>query len=335
LQVVKTENTTEMKHKLKLSAIAGLFLLNACSSDSEDLMGNWIKRSDFEGLARGSAVTFTIGDKAYVGTGYDGDDRLKDFWEYDSDLDFWKQKADLPGAGRSAAVAFAAGDKGYVGTGYDGDDELSDFWEYDPSANTWQRKADFAGGARYDAVAFGIGDKGYIGTGYDGNDLKDFWEYDPATDQWNQIVSIGGSKRRGAVAFVMNDEAYVLTGKNNGVYLEDFYKFNPTEGTWTKLKDLDEDDEEDLLRANAVAFTMEGKAYLTAGTYGYLKVDTWEYHPSSDTWVEKTEFEGSAREDAVAFTLNNKGYVVTGRAVETRFDDIWELNPNMEEDEDD
>src|SRR5690242_3602259 len=95
-------------------------LIGSCSSsdtdDSSSLLGEWYKKSDFEGVSRSGAVVITIGDKAYMGTGYDGSKWLKDWWEYDADRDFWLRRADFPGTARSAAVAFTINGKGYVGT---------------------------------------------------------------------------------------------------------------------------------------------------------------------------------------------------------------------------
>ena len=66
----------------------------SCSSDEEDdLMGKWYRVSDFDGLARGEATSFTIGSKGYLTGGYDGKKHLNDLWEYDMELDFWTQKA--------------------------------------------------------------------------------------------------------------------------------------------------------------------------------------------------------------------------------------------------
>ncbi|HQD09195.1 MAG TPA: hypothetical protein PLQ65_05995, partial [Flavihumibacter sp.] len=132
------------------------------SSSSDTLVGNWVRRSDFEGVGRSEAVAAQLNGKAYVGLGYNGTDRLTDFWVYDNTSDFWQKKADFPGTARNSAVAFAANGKIYVGLGYDGVNYLKDFWAYDPGANTWTQVADFGGSARYDAVAFGIGDKGYV-----------------------------------------------------------------------------------------------------------------------------------------------------------------------------
>ena len=325
---------------LRLCIWLAVLSLSACDDDSDDtsVIGNYIKQSDFEGVTRSGAVSFCIGNKAYVGLGYDGDDYLNDFWEYDPDLNFWKQVANFPGSARTNGVAFASSTKGYVGTGYDGDDELNDFWEYDPTTNTWQQIADFGGSARYGAVAFGIDDKGYVGTGYDGNYLKDFWKYDPTTNTWEQIVSIPGSKREEAVAFVIDDIAYVGTGINNGVHVQDFWSYDPSSATWTQKNDIDEDDDYEIDRNSAIAFTVNGMGYVGLGEYfGHLG-DVWEYDPVNDIWEEKTSLTSEAaasRSDAIGFAVDNRAFVATGRNGTVRFDDLWEFIPTEEFDEDD
>jgi len=124
---------TLMKYNKIVLAGAVLLMITtiSCSSDddnNEDL-GNWKERSVFDGNPRSNAISFTINNKGYMGTGYDGDDYLSDFWVYDIEGDFWAQKADFPGAPRSSAIGFNINDQGYLGIGYDGDFELSDFLE--------------------------------------------------------------------------------------------------------------------------------------------------------------------------------------------------------------
>ncbi|MBK7149552.1 MAG: hypothetical protein IPH78_12235 [Bacteroidetes bacterium] len=112
---------------------------------------------------RNGAVAFSIGDKGYIGTGYNGTSYLNDFWEYDPATNAWTQRANFGGTARWGSEGFNIGSKGYIGTGYDGAYQ-KDFWEYDPAANSWLQKADFVGTARADAIGFSIGSKGYIGT---------------------------------------------------------------------------------------------------------------------------------------------------------------------------
>lgn len=333
-----------MKKRLNRFFIALAVLLAACNdtieSDSED--GNWVKQSDFEGVTRSGAFSFTIGDFAYVGLGFDGDDYVTDFWRYDADRNFWEEMAEFPGEGRISAAAFSVDGKGYVGTGYNGDlevEELQDFWEYDPDANTWTEIAPFGGGARYSSVAFTLNGRGYVGTGFDGNYLKDFWAYDPVTNEWTQTISLFGSKREGAVAFVVDGVAYVGSGRNNGQYLFDFWSFRPEEDTWVDLSLDSDDDDYDLFasalaRYDAVSFVSEGKAYIATGLADAFLSSVYSYDPALNLWEDEyTLFEGVSRSDAVAFSINDVGYIATGRSVSLRHDDIWSFDPEAEYDE--
>ena len=96
----------------------------------------------FPGDARDNAMTFTIGDKAYVGggkrssrSGVSGE-MFRDFYEYSPNLG-WRKVADLP-VGMRSGVGFSIGEKGYVGIGRAEItpgffDETGLFYEFDPS----------------------------------------------------------------------------------------------------------------------------------------------------------------------------------------------------------
>jgi N-acetylneuraminic acid mutarotase len=326
--------------------ISLLFLSLSCNKDdNSELIGNWVEQSVYEGKARSDAASFVIGNIGYAGTGYNGDEdeRYTDFWAYDSDRNTWTQIADFPGEARNGAFGFSANGKGYVGAGYTGEVRLNDLYAYDPVTNSWERKADFAGTARYGAVAFSINDVGYVGTGYDGNYLKDFYAYYPLTDTWEAKTSYFGNKRRDAVAFVIDGLGYVCTGINNGTYENDFYAYDPTTDEWIvkrKIANVSKDEKYDdaytIVRSNAVAIVINGKAYVATGTIGNLKNDVWEYNPKTDLWSQMTSFEGTTRKDAVAFsTASGRGFVATGSNVSSEFDDNWEFKPHDPYEEDD
>ncbi|MDH6306907.1 N-acetylneuraminic acid mutarotase [Parabacteroides sp. PF5-5] len=325
------------QHKLiaLLIALFPAFFSSCGDDDDDDLIGKWYRVSDMDGLARSDASSFTIGNKGYLVCGYTGSERLTDLWEYDIAQDFWTQKAAFPGTARNSAVGFSVGSKGYLGTGFDGENYLNDFWEYDPASNNWTQKADFPASARIGAVAFGLSGKGYIGCGYDGNYQKDFYAFTPSTNSWEQIISIGGSKRQGATAFVMNDNvAYVCCGQNNGDHIYDFWKYDASTKQWTQLRDIantsddDYDDDYNIVRANAVAFVIDGAAYIACGeNSGSLRTDTWKYYPTTDLWENVSKFKGSARTVAASFSTGERGFVVSGKSGTYRFDDIWELHP--------
>jgi len=308
-----------------------LVLSLSCKKNSTVSIGNWLIRSSFEGIPRGNAASFVLGDKVYLGTGFNGnqtDEYLKDFWMWDTSRDFWTKLSDFPGEPRIGGVAFTINGKGYLGIGYNGKEKLKDFWEFDPATNLWTRKADFGGSARYGAVGFSLGNKGYLGTGFDNNDNRDFWQYDPSTNQWSQIASMGGEKRENAVAFTINGKAYVCTGVNNGVNLIDLWQFDPGNGAWTEKNKINVNTAWTVVRANGCAFTLGTKSYVGFGYNSGVRNDIWEYDPVGDTWTIKTPFEGSARQDAVSIVVNNRAYIATGRSGSAFFDDVWEFKPS-------
>jgi N-acetylneuraminic acid mutarotase len=328
-----------MRSTRNILILAGFCLIvsSGCvknSSTATTTIGNWVRTSDFEGAGRSEAVAAVASNgKVYLGLGFDGINRLADFWEYDPANDFYLQKKPFPGVARNSAVAFSANGKIYVGTGYDGVNYLKDFWQYDPATDEWLQVADFPGSARYGASAFAIADKGYITSGYDGNYLKDFWQYDPIANTWEQKISPAGFKRNEAVTFVIDNKAYLCTGVNNGQFVNDMWMYDPSTEKWTekrKLTNVDDGTFDDkyttIVRTNAVAFTLNGKAYITTGlTSGYLS-NTWEYDPATDLWLEKTPFEGTGREGAVGFSVDTKAFVGLGKSSTLRFDDMRSFN---------
>ena len=319
-----------------LVLILAVPFFNSCDKPEEELVGNWVELSDFDGLPRADAVGFVIGNKAYVGTGYDGDNFHNDFWEYDPARNSWTQKASFPGSARSQAVGFSTDTKGFIGTGWDGRYRLKDFYAYDAASNTWAQTADLEGSARRSAVAFSINNKGYVGTGDSVANFKDFWEYDPASDVWNKVSSIGGSKRTSAATFVINGKGYVIGGIDNADYLNDMWRYDPATDEWTKMRAIAnvsnetyDDNYSTIKGTGKVGFTINGKGYLATGrmTTG---AEVWEYDPVTDLWSEKSNFEGSTRSDAVGFAIGNRGYVTMGKSSAYYFDDIWAFDPDAE-----
>ena len=336
---IKNDNFLGSRFFIATITVLFFVFLSGCSSDDgdDDTLGNWVDRSIFDGTPRSGAFAFTIGNLGYMGTGFDGDDRLSDVWVYDMEGNFWAQLADFPGIPRSSAVAFTVNNNAYVGLGYDGDDELGDFYRYNIATNSWDSISPFGGSARRGAVAFNSASHGYVGTGFDGdNDKKDFWRYEPDGDSWVELVGFGGNKRRDATTFTIGNNVYLGTGVSNGLNQTDFWVFNMEAEQWNPLLDLDDDDDNFILRNNAVGFSMGDKGYFATGDGGFgASVDIWEYDPSTDLWEEKTEYEGTTRQGAVAFYNGSRAFLALGRSGNLYLDDNREFFPNQEEDEDD
>jgi hypothetical protein len=88
----------------------------------------WTKKTNFPGPARTLAVSFVLGEFAYLGTGTNGLTNFNDFWRYDPVSDSWSQISTMPNS-RNSGVAFVINNKAYVGYG----EGLVDFYEFDPN----------------------------------------------------------------------------------------------------------------------------------------------------------------------------------------------------------
>ncbi len=303
-------------------------LMVGSTSDFTVLENVWVEKADLQGVSRMEAVSFTIGDKGYVGTGFSGGGFLEDFWEFDPAANSWTRKADMEGIKRRIGVGFGAGGKGYVSTGI-GDDGgfLADLWEYDPATDEWTEKAEFEGEARWGAVAFSINGKGYIGTGFNGAYLSDLWEYDPALNKWTQKAPLKGAGRWGAVGFSIGNKGYIGTGYDEeGNQLADFWEYDPVTDSWTEKKAL-----EGVARDGAVGFSIGTKGYIGLGSIGPVvgdyAQDLWEYDPTTDEWTEKATYGGDDRYGSVSFSIGDKGYVGAGADAARIFRDFWEYTP--------
>lgn len=276
----------------------------------------WIRKSDFAGSGRKGAVACTIGDKSYIGMGFDGIYH-KDFWEYDPAIDSWIQLTDMPGQARAYAACFALGNKIYITTGYNGG-FLLDTWVYNTTNHTWSAGINFPGGARQGCISTVIGDKAYVGLGYDGAYRKDFYEFDPVSNSWTARNNFGGQGRIYASAFSIGTKAYVGLGYN-GSYLSDFYVYDRVSNTWSPINALSHG------RSGAVGFALNQKGYIALGDDGTnLLNDLWEYDVNANLWSRKSDFPALPRENSVSFAYSDAAYISCGGDNATGyFRDLW------------
>ncbi len=304
------------------------FLLTMLSFPAfSQLPNSWTQKSNFGGVTRFGAVSFSIGTKGYLGTGNAGA-KSRDFWEYDPSSNSWSQKANFGGTPRANATGFSIGDRGYIACGDDGVYK-NDFWEYNPVTNSWIQKAVFPGSPRVGAVSFSIGSKGYIGIGLlsftPAIRTNDFWEYDPTSDIWTQKSNIGNYPRSYGVGFSIGAKGYIGTGHNGSTLTKDFWEYNPTSDTWARKADFG-----GTGRFEAIGIGTDAFGYIGLGDIGggYTN-DFWEYNPVTDAWSPKTNFGGQARTLSTGFSISNTVYAGTGydgiHAI--KYNDFWEYTP--------
>jgi hypothetical protein len=292
------------------------------------IASTWVQKNSVPSFGRLGGVSFSIGNKGYVGTGWTGVSYLDDFWEFDQTTGAWSQKATFPGAARYYATGFSLGGKGYIGTGYAFGNYYKDFWEYDPTSNAWRQRADVGSVARDYAIGFSVDSKGYIGAGYDGiNDRVDFFEFNPTTNTWSQVANYQGAGRRRLFSFVIGSKAYVGGGTSSAPNpFQDFYEFNPSVNAWSRKADIGINS----LLNSAVSFSIGTNGYAGTGGLGNdVRSDFWRYNSLTNVWSKKIDFAGGARYGACAFSIGSRGYIVTGyTGVGGSYkNDAWEYIP--------
>ncbi len=192
---------------------------------------SWTRKNDFPGHERYLAVSFVIGNKAYIGNGtyrynrWTLADYYNDFWEYNPSTDNWTQKSNVPEEGRSGSLAMEIGGKGYIGFGfYYYDTRKKDWWQYDPATDIWTRKADFPGEQRYNPMGFSMNNKGYVGCGYDYSPFNDLWVYNPLNDTWITKANFAGAPRYAGIGFAIGNKGYMGMGAYD-IYYQDLWQY--------------------------------------------------------------------------------------------------------------
>ncbi len=285
--------------------------------------GTWTQLSSFPGIGRHHAISFVLGDSAYIATG----DNRDDFYRYDIHNDSWIQLADFPGGTRNFAIGFAVNGKGYISCGFDGANALMDMWEYDPVLDNWAQKSSSPSIGRVHPAFSVVGDRVYIGQGQqDGNyvDLDDWHEYNTTTDTWIEKTNFM-TPRHHAVASTIGNAIYIGTGHHLNTMHTDWNVYNASNDSWQTLSSLPSNG-----RSAANAVTSNGKVYLFAGEdeMNYERFDDfWEYSPVTDTWTNFPDFPADGRWAPFMFVHNDTIYVGAGQdEVLVNRNDLWRFD---------
>jgi N-acetylneuraminic acid mutarotase len=178
---------------------------------------SWLQRANYPAGVRYGQTSFTIGNKAYAGTGVDENWFVTDFYEYNPGNNTWLQKAPFPGSARGFASSFSIGGKGFIGNGTDGG-YRDDWFIYDVPSNSWGVIAPFGGEGRRSAPSFVVSGAAYVMTGK-GNAGKhrDSWQYEPyfvGMDESNPVtVSVYPNPATEEIHFQL-DPFFVLEHEN-------------------------------------------------------------------------------------------------------------------------
>jgi N-acetylneuraminic acid mutarotase len=218
----------------------------------------WVSIGDFPDKVRDAAVSFVIGNYAYVGGGYDPytSEPLFDFWRFEPQFRTWTRVSDLPVAMIWNSISFSAAQKGYVVIGGESDN----FWEYNTNGDKWTKKSDFSGGP-IRSGGFTLGNNIFVHSSDASTSPNRLDEYSVIADSWFAKADVEDTSFETiALGFSVNGYGYLMgTGRVN--------KYNPVSDSWTKLP------ETGPFQVGAFSFVINDKAYLWNST------TLWEFDP--------------------------------------------------------
>jgi hypothetical protein len=106
----------------------------------------------------------------------------------------------------------------------------------------------------------------------------------------------------------------------------DFHVFDLTTETWRIIAAMPSI----ASRQYGVGFSILGKGYVFGGVNdsGTFLNDIWEYNPTTNAWLQKSNMPSVGRSGSVAFVINDIVYLVGGRTlVNNAIPETWMYNP--------
>mmetsp|Transcript_19645 Transcript_19645/g.55240 ORF Transcript_19645/g.55240 Transcript_19645/m.55240 type:complete len:511 (+) Transcript_19645:290-1822(+) len=280
-----------------------------------------------------------VGDCLYIFGGYDGSNRVNDFYKFSFKASKWSQIA-VSGASPSARdrhVVVSHSDRIYIFAGYDGNNRVNDFWQYDTEHEVWCVVDAALGnpptprhshsGVEYDGSM-------YIFAGYDGNYRSDFHRYNFAQRKWS-IVPVKGSVpkaryRTSAVAY--KNRMLVVGGHDGAKHLNDFYQFNFDNLEWSIVETTGQVPPPSP-RDSHSAVICGDSMYLFGGSTGSARNDLYSFSFETDQWHEVRPVTGSGQKANVPCPrfchtcdmYNNSLFVFGGYDGQQRLNDFWQF----------
>jgi N-acetylneuraminic acid mutarotase len=199
-------------------------------------------------------------------------------------------------------------------------------YRFNPATGMWLEKAPFPGLRRDYGSAFVLGNKLYYGFGeksFDGLRLNDLWVYDFGTNTWDFLMNAPIPARSRLIAFVIDEKAYIGFGFSkidfNAVSYSDFWKFDPSDNSWTEMVTPLTNETEYRMSC----FTVSNKGYLFGVTGGGT---LWEFDPEASTWSRKSDLAIGPYNGNPGVSLNSSGMVFSGSQY-GESNRVYEYNP--------
>mmetsp|Transcript_29585 Transcript_29585/g.62882 ORF Transcript_29585/g.62882 Transcript_29585/m.62882 type:complete len:512 (+) Transcript_29585:125-1660(+) len=298
-----------------------------------------VKFSGLPPRQRSLHAGIAVGDCLYIFGGYDGSNRVNDFYKYSFKTTKWSQIS-VSGATPSARdrhVVVSYTDRIYIFAGYDGNNRVNDFWQYDTEHEVWS-VVDAALGTpptpRHSHSGVEYDGSMYVFAGYDGNYRSDFHRYNFQARKWS-IVPVKGSvpkARYRTSAVVYKNRMLVVGGHDGAKHLNDFYQFNFESLEWS-LVDTNGQVPPPSPRDSHSAVICGESMYLFGGSTGSARNDLYAFSFETDQWSEVRPISSGSGKASVPCprfchtcdVYNNSLFVFGGYDGQQRLNDFWQF----------
>lgn len=287
---------------MKMKKILTLCIVSLFISAETFAIGPWTQKQSMEGPGRHRAFSMAIGNRGYVGGGWNGSLMYLDFWEYDPSNNSWTQKANCPTSFWSDP-AFGIGIKGFVING-------TTTYMFNPLNNTWSVvNTNSVGSSGYDQLKFVINGKGYAISS------NAIYEFDPVLYTWTYKITLPSFW--GDMAFAIGSKGYFVDA-----YYSAMFSYDPASNSYAYKTPPP------ASLTQGASWGVNGKGYIGCGQVPPNWTDEkycYEYDPVLDSWKGINDFDGSGRENLTAFTIGSKAYLTCGTSG-INMNDIWEFD---------
>lgn len=309
--------------------------------DGKPFLNQWnlVKSSGIPPRQRSLHAGIVVGDCLYIFGGYDGSNRVNDFYKFSFKAAKWSQivSTGATPSARDRHVVVSHGDKIFIFAGYDGNNRVNDFWQYDTSHEVWSIVEALHGNPptpRHSHSGVDYDGSMYIFAGYDGNYRSDFHRYNFALQKWS-IVSVKGPVpkaryRTSAVAY--KNRMLVVGGHDGAKHLNDFYQFNFESLEWSLVETTGQVPPPSP-RDSHSAVICGDSMYLFGGSTGSARNDLYSFNFQTDQWqevrpVSTTTQKGNVPCPRFCHTCEmylNSLYVFGGYDGQQRLNDFWQF----------
>lgn len=273
----------------------------------------WVPKADYPGAACDDGTSFTIGNKAYCGTGMTPwFSTSANFFAFDFSTETWSSSPPLPsGLGRQYAVGLSDQTFGYLFGGTGNGIFYNDLWKFDPTSTIWTQLSSMPDSGRSGSTGFIINDTIYIigGTKTMGGAITDVWAYSINDDTWEQKNDLPYAIWTAKSAAV-NGKGYLTFGMNdNGSFPENLLEYTPQTDSWSNLPPYPEGGHShgSLVSSGNFLLTMGGRDSL----WRYSKY-LYRYDIVNQIWQQLSAIPDSARKGGMTFINNEQLYYTTG-----------------------